>query len=77
MGCTEGWIRVAGAQDLGSDTAAAQAGKGEEARVVPAVHVAVGDQAVELALGQHIVRDIEPPVLPHHWLVRVQHLSHQ
>lgn len=61
---------------LRSDAAAAQAGKSEEAGVVPAADKPIGDQAVELALGQHVVRDTQPRVLPHHRLVCVQYLPH-
>ena len=60
--------------DLGPDAAAPEAGEGEEAGVVPAVHKALSDQPVQLALGQHVVRDVQACVLPHQRLVCVQHL---
>lgn len=73
--CLQAVRRLREGADLGADAAAPEAGEGEEAGVVPAVHEALGDQPVQLALGQHVVRDVQPRILPHQRLVRVQHLQ--
>mmetsp|Transcript_23033 Transcript_23033/g.50504 ORF Transcript_23033/g.50504 Transcript_23033/m.50504 type:complete len:422 (-) Transcript_23033:839-2104(-) len=54
---------------------APQPAEGEQAGVVPPVHVLVRHQRVQLALAQHRVRDVQPRVLPHVRQVRVQALQ--
>lgn len=57
---------------LGREAAPAQPGEREQSRVVPAAHDAPGHERVELALGEHAVRDVEAAVLPRLRLVHAE-----
>ena len=59
----------------GRDATPSQAGEGEEAGVVPAGDVMLRYETVELALAHQVVRQLQPPVLPHRGHVQAQHLE--
>lgn len=67
----EGW---GGGVHLAGDSSAPEPRECEKARVVPAIHMAPCHQLVQLALGQHIVADIQACILPHYRLVLLQNL---